>query len=121
MKSKRFCSDNCRKRHHERSRRAKCPDCGGALGQGSRYPSGAMRCFDCYRRAERERLAPQDRELERLWADGKQWRDIAEHFGWAYKGRYSKEMDAARRRGANLPYRYKHHKNKPRHPEQVAA
>ena len=105
--SKRFCSDNCRKRVCDESHRGTCVDCGTTLTSRSGWSSDhpRERCRPCHLAAEAKRVSERDRELEALWADGKSLREIATHFGWS-NIHASVEMVNARERGASLPYRY---------------
>lgn len=95
------------KREHENGRRAPCPSCGGLMQAGSAVPSHRPSlCRSCYSAIEAERIAERDREIEALWAAGASMNQIADLFGWSPEY-VSVEIDRARSRGADLPYRYR--------------
>ena len=99
------------KQEWARQHRATCPRCGGpmAVGSGGRRRGTRQRpllCVGCRKALRREAVVARDKILEQLWAEGKSMREIAAEFGWT-KGHIAVEMNYARERGANLPYRYR--------------
>ena len=101
-KTMRFCSQNCRKRAWDVSHPATCPECGAPMWKLDRCHTQCRACYEAKRDAA---TAARDRQLEQLWAEGKRTPEIAEFFGWT-RNRVSVEVAYARRRGADLPYRY---------------
>jgi transposase len=87
----------------------RCVDCGaptgGHAGRGDKAPK---RCQRCAGRLNREREQERNRErrelVERLWAEGKSFREIGEALGW--KGSPWNNISQLRSRsGYDLPYR----------------
>jgi class 3 adenylate cyclase len=87
----------------------RCIECGaptgGHAGRGANAPK---RCQRCAARHNRERERERNRErrelVERLWAEGKSFRDIGEALGW--KGSPWNNISQLRNRsGYDLPYR----------------
>lgn len=122
-----YCSGDCR---HEAGRlrrrrcaqtigRAACQDCGTALGEGSAW-KGRKRCVTCFEARDAERVDARARKIVAWWAAGRTLAQIRDSLDWSPE-RLSVEFHRLRELGYDLPYRYKHHANPPRFPEQVAA
>lgn len=121
---RRFCSDTCRKRHHEHAARVPCPGCGRLLGVGSGNPSKRPDlCRAC--RNQQLRDGSIGHEVERLWAEGKTLREISDHFGWDYEHGGKCIVTRYRQLGFNLPHRYSEARveaqRRGRWPEKAAA
>jgi transcriptional regulator with XRE-family HTH domain len=86
-----------------------CIDCGAPTGGSEgRGPNAPKRCRRCAGRRNREREQERNRErrelVERLWAEGKSFREIGEALGW--KGSPWNNICQLRNRGGyHLPHR----------------
>jgi hypothetical protein len=109
---KKFCSDNCRKRHWEReSYRTHCVDCNAEISRRSR------RCHDCSL-THFEHLRQQKFEaLQRLWAKGLPVREIARELGYSASS-IGPQIERAKKAGFEFPPRRPGWKG---HTKQVGA
>lgn len=82
--------------------RGTCTSCGDPMGIG--YDVDGT-CSACQTAAKEEKWA----ELERLWAAGTKFIDVAAAMGWT-KGHLSGEFARMREAGRDLPYRYRNTK-----------
>lgn len=97
--------------------RGECQSCGQLKGIGMGRHGVTGICIYCIG-AEHDRKGT---EYERLWAEGKKFREIQKEMDWS-PGMVRKMLDEYRGQGYNLPYRYKPGKrNARKYPEQVAA
>lgn len=95
------------KRANENTHRARCVDCGSPRAAGTGYGDGHPGCCaECRDRRRREAHELRDKRIERWWNDGLAMREIAERLGWTLN-HLRVEMDRLRRRGYDLPYRYR--------------
>lgn len=76
-----WCSDNCRKRAHEREVVARCPDCSKGMPRGF-VSHGYSRCVECHRAADRRWFEARAGIIADLWEDGAKCSTIAEAFDW---------------------------------------
>lgn len=80
-----------------KSTRFNCPRCGSAL---YREATAAVNCVPCRTAIRHERAAL----IERWWAEGRSWREIAEPFGWT-RNQTTAEIAKLRELGYDLPLR----------------
>jgi UTP:GlnB (protein PII) uridylyltransferase len=77
------------------------------MGTGSGRPnSTAERCVKCSHAVRHEQHLALGRQVERLWAEGKTLRQIADDLGWGPTSDSSVLVTQFRNLGFDLPYRY---------------
>ena len=117
-KSRRYCSENCRKRFCENRKRATCLDCDTELGLGSAWRN-RVRCQACEATRKRAGRDARWHQIEKWWAEGLTFPEICARLGWA-KGTLGSQLHRMREAGFDVPYRYKPGKrNSTRFPDQV--
>ena len=98
---RRFCSENCRKRHQERTTgRGVCAKCGGPTARKRAY----RYCRECRAQLETDRVAARAEQIVAWWAEGRTLSQIGELLGWTQNHAHV-EINRLRRAGYDLPFR----------------
>lgn len=92
------------KREWARNNRATCPECGAIRGVNSGSQGTLCRPCSISQRGEQKEARWDD--IERWWNEGIPGPEIAKRLGWEKSSCISVELNAMRKAGRDVPYRY---------------
>jgi hypothetical protein len=94
--TRKWCSENCRKRAADDRARGRCVDCETPLAAGSAW-TGGTRCRPCYDQREAAAYEERLQNFVAMYNEGMPLREIARRLGWGENSRPPYLTDAHRR------------------------